>query len=123
MRADYVVVGAGVHGATAAWHLAQGNREVLVLEAATVASGASGGPGERGVRANGRDPRELPLLPLAYERWDGPAGRIGGSTGSRRPGQLELLEREEDPTSAMQGGERPPRHGVPTDLLDSSTPG
>jgi len=120
MRADYVVVGAGVHGATAAWHLAQGNREVLVLEAATVASGASGGPGERGVRANGRDPRELPLLPLAYERWDELAGRIGGSTGYRRLGQLELIEREEDLTSAMKRVELQRRHGIPTELLDSS---
>ena len=120
IRADYVVVGAGVHGATVAWHLAQGGREVLVLEAATVASGASGGLGERGVRANGRDPRELPMLPLAYELWDELAGLIGGPTGYRRLGQLELVEREADVRPARERAERQRRHGVPTELLDAS---
>jgi sarcosine oxidase subunit beta len=120
MRADYVVVGAGVHGASAAWHLARRKREVLVLEAATVASGASGGPGERGVRANGRDPRELPMLPRAYEWWDALAGLIGGSTGYRRLGQLELIEREEDMAPAMKRVELQRRHGIPTELLDGS---
>ena len=118
MRADYVVVGAGVHGASAAWHLARRQREVLVIEAATVASGASGGLGERGVRANGRDPRELPMLPRAYEWWDELAGLIGGSTGYRRLGQLELIEREEDMAPAMERVELQRRHGIPTELLD-----
>jgi sarcosine oxidase, subunit beta len=120
MRADYVVVGAGVHGASAAWHLARAKREVLVLEAATVASGASGGLGERGVRANGRDPRELPLLPVAYEVWDGLADLIGGSTGYRRLGQLELIEREEDVAPAMERVELQRRHAIPTELLDAA---
>ena len=120
MRADYVVIGAGVHGASVAWGLAQAKREVLVLEAETVASGASGGPGERGVRANGRDPRELPLLPLAYERWDELARLVGGSTGYRRLGQLELIEREDDVRKAEAQAELQRRHGVPTDLLDSA---
>ena len=34
---------------------------------ARLPSGASGGPGKRGVRANGRDVRELPLMRMAYE--------------------------------------------------------
>jgi sarcosine oxidase subunit beta len=120
MRADYVVVGAGVHGASVAWHLAQAEREVCVLEAATVASGASGGLGERGVRANGRDPRELPMLPRAYELWDELGRLIGGSTGYRRVGHLELVEREEDVPAAVERVERQRRHEIPTELLEAS---
>jgi glycine/D-amino acid oxidase-like deaminating enzyme len=40
--ADYVVVGAGVHGLSTAWHLAQRGEQVLVLDKAAVAAGASG---------------------------------------------------------------------------------
>ena len=60
--ADYIIVGGGIYGCTVAWQLAKRGADVLLLEANTIASGASGGLGERGVRANGRDLRELPLM-------------------------------------------------------------
>jgi methylglutamate dehydrogenase subunit A len=41
-NADYVVVGAGVHGLSTAWHLAQRGEDVLVLDKTSVAAGASG---------------------------------------------------------------------------------
>ena len=66
---DFVIVGGGVYGAGVAWELARRGAEVLLVEAQRVASGASGGLGKRGVRANGRDLRELPLMRLAYELW------------------------------------------------------
>ncbi|HEY6777153.1 MAG TPA: FAD-binding oxidoreductase [Thermoleophilaceae bacterium] len=40
--AKHLVVGAGVHGLSTAWHLAQQGEEVLVVDKASVASGASG---------------------------------------------------------------------------------
>ncbi|MFI5255237.1 MAG: NAD(P)/FAD-dependent oxidoreductase, partial [Candidatus Limnocylindrales bacterium] len=40
--ADVIVVGAGVHGASIAFHLARRGVSVLVLERATVAAGATG---------------------------------------------------------------------------------
>ena len=40
--ASYVVVGAGVHGLSTAWHLAQRGDDVLVLDKTSVAAGASG---------------------------------------------------------------------------------
>jgi sarcosine oxidase subunit beta len=72
------------------------------------------------VRANGRDPRELPLLPAAYKIWDELADLIGGSTGYRRLGQLELIEREEDVRLAVARVALQRRHAIPTELLDSS---
>jgi sarcosine oxidase subunit beta len=53
--ADYVIIGGGIYGCTVAWHLAKQGADVHLLEANTIASGASGGLGKRGVRANGRD--------------------------------------------------------------------
>lgn len=44
-RADVVIIGAGVHGASAAYHLAKAGREVVVLEQKEVGSGASGQSG------------------------------------------------------------------------------
>ena len=94
--ADYLIVGGGIYGCTVAWELAKRGAEVQLLEAKTVASGASGGLGERGVRANGRDRRELPLMRLAYDIWTHLHEQIGGDTGYRRLGHLDLIEREED---------------------------
>ncbi|HXH11738.1 MAG TPA: FAD-dependent oxidoreductase [Alphaproteobacteria bacterium] len=62
---DFVIVGGRVYGAGVAWELAKRGAEVLLLEAQQIASGASGGLGQRGVRANGRDLRELALMRLA----------------------------------------------------------
>lgn len=59
---DFVVVGGGVHGCAVAFHLAKAGEAVLVVEAGEIAQGASGGQGKRGVRANYRDLRELPLM-------------------------------------------------------------
>ena len=50
-RAKYVIIGAGVHGLSTAWHLAEslqakgkngGNHEIVVLDKGGIASGASG---------------------------------------------------------------------------------
>ncbi len=101
MEYDYVVVGGGIYGCATAWELARRGAHVVVLEARTVASGASGGPGKRGVRACGRDPRELPLMQLAYDMWPALADEIGAATGYKRPGGLHLFEREPD---GLDGG-------------------
>jgi sarcosine oxidase subunit beta len=116
--ADYVVVGGGVHGCAAAWELARRGREVVLLEAGRVAGGASGGVGQRGVRANGRDPRELSLLRRAYALWPDLADAIGVATGFARIGHLQLLDREDDPAAAHVQVETQRAHGIETELLD-----
>jgi sarcosine oxidase subunit beta len=120
---DYVVIGGGIYGCAAAWELVRRGARVLVLEARTVASGASGGLGKRGVRACGRDPRELPLMRLAYDLWPVLASEIGAATGYERTGLLHLFEREPD---GLDGGwaSAPARawvqhqHGIATEILE-----
>ena len=94
--ADYVIIGGGVYGCAVAWELAQQGVDVCLLEAKTIASGASGGLGRRGVRASGRDVRELPLMEEAYQIWPILHEQLDGFTGYEQPGQLLIFEQEED---------------------------
>ena len=118
--ADYVIVGGGIYGCTVAWELAKRGADVQLLEAKTVASGASGGLGERGVRANGRDLRELPLMRLAYDIWPTLHEEIGGFTGYRRLGHLHLIERELDLAAAPAQVWLQNRQGIESHLLDAT---
>ncbi len=118
--ADYVIVGGGIYGCTVAWELAKRGADVLLLEASQIASGASGGLGERGVRANGRDLRELPLMQLAYDIWPTLHEQVGGFTGYRRLGHLHLIERENDLAAAAAQAWLQNQQGIESHLLDAA---
>lgn len=119
MRADFVIVGGGVYGLATAWTLATRGASVLVLEAGDVAVGASGGLGKRGVRANGRDIRELPLMREAYELWPRLHETLGAPTGYERVGHLQLYERYHDVGQAEVRARVQQALGIPTTHLDS----
>jgi sarcosine oxidase subunit beta len=116
--ADYVVVGGGVYGCGVAWRLAQRGAEVLLLEARQIASGASGGRGQRGVRANGRDPRELPPMCLAYTLWPELHEEIGAHTGFEQTGHLMLIERDRDYREAVARAWLQVQKGIPSRVVE-----
>ena len=118
MKVDHVVVGAGVVGCGVAWHLARRGREVLVVDAGPVAGAASGGVGMRGVRANGRDPRELGLARMADGLWPDLADAIGHPTGHRRTGHLHLSEQASDRPTLVAQVDRQQAAGIASELLD-----
>ncbi|MHA3684777.1 NAD(P)/FAD-dependent oxidoreductase [Leucobacter sp. HY1910] len=123
MRYDHIIVGGGVHGCAAAYYLAKGGTSVLLLERHTLASGASGGVGLRGVRANGRDIRELPLMRRAYEIWPELNDELGLDEGYRRVGGIELLGAETFEEQSRLDAVRTRvaiqcAFGIPTELLD-----
>lgn len=97
---DFVVVGGGVYGCAVAWELAGRGHSVRVLEAGAVAGRASGGPGRRGVRANGRDRTELPLMEIAYNVWPSLHERLGSAPFYERLGQLLVVETAEQVAAA-----------------------
>lgn len=117
---DYVIVGGGIYGCAVAWQLAKRGADALLLEAKSIASGASGGLGERGVRANGRDLRELPLMRLAYDIWPTLQDEIGGFTGYRRLGHLHLIERAEDLAAAPAQVWLQNQQGIESHLLSAA---
>ena len=71
MHYNYIIVGGGIYSCLVSWILSKQNKndKILLLERNTIASGASGGLGQRGVRANGRHIYELPLMSIAYKLW------------------------------------------------------
>lgn len=96
-RTQNIIIGGGVYGAAVAWELARRGAPVRLLEGKAVAAGASGGPGRRGVRANGRDPRELPLIRRAFELWPTLHEELGVAAPLfERTGQVQLIEQERD---------------------------
>ena len=119
IRADVVIVGGGVYGLATAWSLATRGASVVVLEAGEVAAGASGGLGKRGVRANGRDIRELPLMREAYDLWPTLHERLGAPTGYERVGHLQLYERYHDVGQAEVRAHVQQALGIPTTHLDA----
>lgn len=90
---DFVIVGGGIYGASLAHDLSHAGKSVLLLEAGEIAGGASGGPGERGVRANGRDIRELPIVSVSLERWRQFQETLEGGVGYRRVGGLTIIDK------------------------------
>ena len=118
MRAEFVVVGGGIYGMATAWSLARSGADVLVLEAHEVAAGASGGLGKRGVRANGRDLRELPLMRLAYDLWPTLDVELGAATGFECTGHLQVYERHHDIGAAAVRARVQTAMGIPTVHLE-----
>jgi sarcosine oxidase subunit beta len=118
LRYEFVVIGGGVVGSATAWGLAGRGARVLVLERGTVACGASGGPGKRGVRANGRDIRELPLARQAYDIWPSLEETLKGDTGYERLGGLEVIAGDERAVGRLEARRRAQAAaGVPTRLV------
>jgi sarcosine oxidase subunit beta len=117
---DFVIVGGGVYGAGVAWELARRGAEVLLVEAQQIAAGASGGLGKRGVRANGRDLRELPLMRLAYALWPYLTDEIGAPTGYERTGNLHLIEQERDYYGAPAQAWAQEQQGIPTQVMGAA---
>jgi len=128
--ADFVIIGGGVYGAGVAWALARQGAGVHLIEKHGIASGASGGPGRRAIRANGRDPRELPLMRLAYDLWPSLHAELGAPQFYERCGHLWLFENEanqvqlfEDEASQARAKAQvwlQERHGIRSELLNAA---
>ena len=92
---DVLVVGGGLHGLSAAYHLARRGRRVRVLEARSLASHASGFSAG-GVRTLGRHPAEVPLALESLASWHRIAELVGDDCGFRPSGQVKVAESADD---------------------------
>jgi methylglutamate dehydrogenase subunit A len=100
--AKHLVVGAGVHGLSTAWHLAKAGEEVLVVDKTGVAAGASGiACGV--VRNNYFQPAMQELMAACVEIWESDpdalnyhgSGYIALGPPSQEPDLAEVFERQQ----------------------------
>lgn len=92
---DVLVLGGGLHGLSAALHLARAGAEVRLLERTTIGRHASG-VNAGGVRRLGRHPAEIPLSEAALADWQGMPDLVGDDCGFHASGQIKLAESDAD---------------------------
>ncbi|MCZ7448261.1 FAD-binding oxidoreductase [Rhizobium rhizogenes] len=90
---DTIVIGGGLHGLSAALHLARAGRKVIILERSWVGRHSSGGTAA-GVRTLNRDPAELPISLEAMDMWHRIETIVGDDCGFHANGQIEVAEFE-----------------------------
>jgi glycine/D-amino acid oxidase-like deaminating enzyme len=93
--ADAVVIGGGVAGVFAGWELARRGWRVILCEKGRVA-GEQSGRNWGWIRAQGRDPAELPLVMEARRLWQGLAARLGPGLGWAQAGVTYLANTPAD---------------------------
>jgi sarcosine oxidase subunit beta len=93
--ADVVVVGGGVVGSSSAYRLALAGLNVIHVERARPAVGASGASAG-GVRQQARDPRELELALFSIGLWTTLESELEADVEYRRDGHITLVEDVED---------------------------
>jgi sarcosine oxidase subunit beta len=88
---DVIVIGGGLHGCSAALHLARGGARVTLLEQHEVARHASGA-NAGGVRTLGRHPAEIPLALAARALWQNIGDLVDDPCGFQPSGQIMIAE-------------------------------
>jgi sarcosine oxidase subunit beta len=116
-----VIVGGGLMGLSAAFHLRRADPalEVIVLERARVGAAASGASAA-GVRAMGRDPAERPLALESLARWPGLDRELGSETRYQRGGGLRVALDAEAWEAAPGWVAEQRADGVPLETVDAA---
>ncbi len=96
---DVVVIGGGLHGCSAAYHLARVGLKPVVLEKEVVARHASSASAG-GVRRLGRDPAEIPLAMASLELWHSMRDMLGADGEFRASGQVRVAENAKEMQAA-----------------------
>ena len=94
-RADVVIVGGGIVGASTALYLAQRGVSVALCEKGHIA-GEQSSRNWGWVRKARRDPREIPLIVESLRLWENMNTQVQGETGFRRTGIVFAAESDED---------------------------
>src|SRR5882724_1648918 len=92
---DVIVIGGGLHGLSAALHLARAGQRVALLERSWVGRHASGASAA-GVRTLGRDLTEVPIALEAMDMWHRIETIVGDDCGFHAHGQIRVAERDND---------------------------
>jgi sarcosine oxidase subunit beta len=88
---DTLVIGGGLHGLSAALHLARAGRRVTVVERAWTGRHASGASAA-GVRTLNRDPAEIAISLESMDMWHRIEAIVGNDCGFHSHGQVNVAE-------------------------------
>jgi sarcosine oxidase subunit beta len=114
--ADVVVIGGGVMGASAAFHLAEAGADVCLVERAELASGSTS-RAAGGIRAQFSDPLNVAIGLRSIEAFARFGERPGAEIDLHQVGYLFLLDREEDVSAFEESVGLQNELGVPSRLL------
>ncbi|MBN8873540.1 MAG: FAD-binding oxidoreductase [Rhodospirillales bacterium] len=118
-EADVVVIGAGIVGSFAAYHLARRGLSVALVEKGAV--GAEQSSRNWGwCRQQNRDARELPMATRSLALWEQFAADTGEDTGFRRCGLLYLSNDEAELAQWAKWREVARAFGLETHILTSA---
>ena len=92
---DAIVIGGGLHGLSAALHMARRDARVLLLERRHVGRHSSG-INAGGVRRLGRDEAEIALSQIAFEMWSRISDLVGDECGFAASAQVKVAESDAD---------------------------
>ena len=93
-QADVVVIGGGIIGVMTVWELAKAGLRAVLVEKGRVA-GEQSSRNWGWIRAQGRDPAELPIMLDAARRWRDLAAGMGDALGLRQTGVMYLADKPE----------------------------
>lgn len=116
--ADVIIVGSGIVGNSAAYYCAKKGLSVIVLDRDIVGNGASCRNGG-GVRASGRDEREIPLAKYAIDHiWPGLDDELGVDTEFEQGGNLRIAAGKQYEDVLYRIADNCRKNGLAIDLLD-----
>ncbi len=119
-RAEVVIVGGGVLGASIAWHLAtKGVRDVVVLERDRLGSGSTS-RNAGGVRLQFSSEINVRLSQRSLPRWELFAGEMGVDPAFHQVGYLFLVTSDRDAGAFDRSLELWSRLGVPARRIDAA---
>jgi sarcosine oxidase subunit beta len=117
-RADVVIVGGGVHGASVAYHLAtKGVRDIVVLERDRLGAGSTS-RNAGGVRLQFSTEINVRLSQRSLPRWERFGDEMGVDVGLHQVGYLILITSERDVAPFERSLAMWSRLGVPAQRLD-----
>ena len=117
--ASVVIVGGGVMGTSAAFHLAEAGVDVVLVERAELAAGSTS-RAAGGVRAQFSDALNIQIAQRSLQAFRSFGTRPGWEIDFKRSGYLFVLSREADVTAFEANVALQNRYGVPSRMLGAA---
>ena len=105
MKTDVLIAGGGIMGCATAIELARKGKKVIIFEKDMPGRHASGN-NSGGVRAQGRDIREIPFAIESRKMWDHHSNSVGSDCGFYVSPRLRLAENDEEMEKLVQRQEK-----------------